>query len=259
MKYAENQYQIPRGRVFFDEYVGGVPSGEQPFGNCPGITLTIDTSKAEHFSSETGLRQKDKAITVEVNRTGKVSCDNVSMTNLARFFSGTEETVTQAAGSVTDAVMTVKPGRFYQLGADSANPAGVRNITALSVKAGTGSTTYVAGTDYEVDLALGRLQILESGTITAGDIKVSYTRPAATWSRVKTGSASELKGALRVVADNASGDNRDFYLPSVTLTPSGDMPIIADGTDFTQFEFGLEVLKPANGEAIYVDGRPVTP
>ena len=61
----------------------------------------------------------------------------------------------------------------------------------------------------------------------------------------------------RVLADNASGGNRDYYMPLVNLTPSGDLPVIQDGTDFVSMTFDADIQKPSNGEAIYVDGRPV--
>ncbi|WP_341674948.1 hypothetical protein [Niveibacterium sp. SC-1] len=260
LKYDQNDYAIPRGRVYFDPEVGGVNIGEKPLGNCPGVTVQIETTKSDHFSSETGLRQKDASVVVEVNRTGKVTCDNITLENLAYFFSGAVESVTQSSGTVTAESHTVQSGRHYQIGKSSANPAGVRNISSLVVKSGDNVTTFVAGTDYEADLELGRLQILEGGGIDDGDaIVLSYTKAAASWDRVVTGAQSELTGALRIIADNATGADRDFYMPRVTLTPSGELPVIAEGTDFVQMEFGLEVLKPSNGEAIYVDGRPATP
>ena len=68
---------------------------------------------------------------------------------------------------------------------------------------------------------------------------------------------AELTGALRVVSNNATGGNRDWYLPKVSLSPNGDLQLIAEGTDPVVMEFEMEVLKSANAEAIYCDGRPV--
>ncbi len=256
-----NQYQIPRGRVLFDPVNPntGLLTGEAEFGNCPGFTVSIESEKADHYSSETGLRQKDASVTVEVNRSATVTCDNVSVENLARFLSGTVETVTQASGTVADEELTVIKGRHYQIGRNDTNPAGARNITAVVVTSDDASpVTHVAGTDYALDLELGRLQILAGGAIADNAIiHVAYTRPAETWKRIKTGASTELAGAIRVISDNASGENRDFYMPKVNLTPNGELPVIADGTDFVTMEFTCEILKPANGEAIYVDGRPV--
>jgi hypothetical protein len=259
IQHVKNEYLIPRGRVYFDPFNASEElTGEIPLGNCPGISLTINTEKSDHFSAETGLRQKDGSWVIQVDRTGSVTCDNFSPSNAALWLSGTLEKKAQAADPVTDEKRKVIPGRQYQLGATSANPLGVRNVTGVTVKNEAGTTPYVAGEDYNVDLETGRVQIIEGGAIAADAVvQFGYTPVAASFESVKSGGKSELQGALRVVSDNATGGNRDWYLPKVTLTPSGDLALIAEGTDVVTMEFGLEALKPANGEAIYCDGRPV--
>lgn len=258
IQHIKNDYLIPRGRVYFDPYNASEElTGEIPLGNCPGFTIAISTEKAEHFSSETGLKEKDGSWNLQVNREGSVTCDNFSPANAALWLSGTHEKKVQSADAVVGEVRRVIPGRQYQLGATAANPLGVRNVTGVTVKSVNGSTVYDAGTHYNVDLATGRVQIIEGGGISEGDVAFGYTPVAATFDAVKSGGKAELQGALRVVSDNATGGNRDWYLPKVTLTPNGDLPLIAEGTDVVQMEFGLEVLKSANAEAIYCDGRPV--
>lgn len=256
--HEEQKYTIPRGRAYFDpEDANGALTGEIAFGNCPELTVTISTEKAEHFSSMTGLREKDASVVVQVDRTGTLACDNMTGANFALWMSGTRTVVSQVATPVTGELRSVLPGRFYQVGATAANPLGVRNVTAITVKNEDGTTTYDAGDDYNIDLETGRVQIVEGGAITASIVQFGYTPVASTFERVKTGSATEIRGALRIVSDNATGGDRDFYMPRITLTPDGDLPIIAEGTDYVSISFGLEVLKPANAEAIYADGRPV--
>lgn len=256
--HTSNEYQIPRGRLYWDPRDAlDALTGEEEFGNAPSFNVAIETEKLEHFSSQTGLREKDDSRVVQVNRTATITCDNVSFTNLARYLSGQIETVSQASGTVTDAVLAVIPGRFYQLGQTVANPAGDRNVSGVVVTNSAGTTTYVEGTDYAVDLVKGRLQILATGTIVAGDIKVDYTRPAKTWKRIKTGAASELRGAIRVISDNAGATNRDYYMPLCILKPSGELPVIAEEAEYVTMEFELEVLTPANGSAIYLDDAPL--
>lgn len=257
--FAKNQYTIPRGRTFFnpidsatDEYLG-----EIYMGNCPGFSISIETEKAEHYSSETGLREKDASVVLEVKRSGSLTCDNMSGANTALFLSGSTGKVTQASATVTDEEITVIPGRYYQLGLSALTPVGARKVSAVTVKSADGATTYAAGTDYVLDADRGTLQILSGGTIVAGKIKAGYTKAAVEWEGIRSGSSGELRGALRVASDNATGANRDFYMPLVSLIPSGDLPVIADGTDFAQMQFDADVLKPANGEAIYVDGMPL--
>lgn len=260
--YDTSEYQIPRGRVFFDPFdPDGHKTGERYLGNCPGLTVGIKTEKAEHYSSTSGLRQKDKTVVLQVDRTGTLKVDNMSLDNLALFISGDVAAVTQAPDTEAVEELEVLPGRYYQLGVSAEAPVGARSIDNLAVTATDSSArVYVEDEDYEVDEDLGRIHIRADGAIAADGqaetIECSYTVAAASWSQAATGKTSELSGALRFIADNATGDNRDAYLPSVTLAPTGEMNLVSDGTDFNAMEFELDILAPANGAAIYFSGRP---
>jgi hypothetical protein len=260
IQHVQNQYLIARGRVYFDPYNDNEElTGEIPLGNCPGITINITSEKWEHFSSEEALREKDGGGVIQVDRAGSLTCDNFSPSNAALWLSGTHESKSQSATPVTGEMRTVKVGRQYQLGATSANPLGVRNVTGVAVwSTGGGAAALAAGTDYNVDAETGRIQILAGGAIADDDVvDFRYTPVAATFESVKSGAKAELTGALRVVSNNATGGNRDWYLPKVSLAPEGDLALIAEGTEVVAMTFGLEVLKSANAEAIYCDGRPV--
>ena len=160
-----NEYAIPRGRTYLDKLVSGVGEGEVVVGNVPGFAISIESTKADHYSSESGLRQKDKTITIEVNRTAQITIDNFTPENLAYFPSGEVETITQAAGAATTETITVKQGRTYQLGKTASLPAGSRDISAVTVEPAGGGTAFVEGTDYNLDLALARLQIIVGGAL----------------------------------------------------------------------------------------------
>lgn len=255
--HIQNDYVIPRGRVYFDPYDANEElTGEFPLGNCPDVNIAIKTENSDHYSSEQGMQQKDGSWPVRVDRTGELVCDNFAPNIAALWMTGTHTVKSQAATPVTGEVRAVLPGRIYQLGASSANPLGVRNVTAVTVKSSDGTTTYDAGDDYNLDLETGRVQILPTGDIVAGNVQFGYTPVAASFDSVKSGANTKLLGALRVVSDNATGGNRDYYLPKVSLTAGGNLPLIAKGTEPVSMTFGLEVLKPANGEALYCDGRP---
>lgn len=258
--HVKNDYLIARGRVYFDPFDASENrTGEIALGNCPGVTINIETEEAEHYSSEAGMREKDGSWVIEVKRTGSLTCDNFSPANSALWLSGTHEVKSQAATPVTGENRVVKKGRIYQLGATTANPLGVRNVTGVAVWSTGGSpAALTAGTDYNVDTETGRVQILAGGAIDDDDtVEFRYTPVAGTYEAVKSGASAKLYGALRIVSDNATGGNRDWYFPKVTLLPSGELPLVAEGTDVVTMEFGLEVLKSANAEAIYVNGRPV--
>lgn len=256
--YANSEYQIPRGVVFFDQFDdNGATQGEDDMGNCPSFTIAIATEKADHYSSRSGIREKDQSVVVQIDRTAVLICDDMKKENAARWYSADVEEVEQDADPVVDEVIAVTPGKFYQLGKTSSNPAGNRNVSTVVVTDSAGTTTYAEGDDYEIDLVAGRLQILETGDIPAGNIKVDYAKAAKTWNRVKTGSVSELEGALRVVSAHATGTNRDHYMPHVKLKPRGELPVITEDTQYVRMEFDLEILTPTNGSAIYLDDQPV--
>lgn len=247
---------LGRGSLYLNARIAGVYTGEQAFGNAPEFSYDYKATKAEHYESQTAISQKDRSKIVREERGAKITVDHVSVQNIAYYLGGSIETVEQTASTVTDEEITVVPGRHYQIGQTPANPAGVRNISALTVKAVAGTITYVLGVDYEADLTLGRLRILSGGAIVAGKIQLGYEKPAAKWKRIKTGEANQIEGALRFISDNADGENRDYYFPSVKLTPSGSLPLIKDGTEFIKITFDVEILKPEGLESIYVDGRP---
>jgi hypothetical protein len=256
--YDESEYSIPRGIVFFDQFdTNGNTQGEDDLGNVPGFTINIASENADHYSARSGIREKDQSTLVQIDRTAKMIVDNMSVENVGRWLSADLVEQSQTADPVVDELISVIPGKFYQLGRTSSNPAGNRNVTSVVVTDNAGTTTYVLGTDYNVDLVSGRLQILESGAIVAGNIKVDYSKPVKTWNQVKTGTSVELAGALRVISDNASGSNRDFYMPSVKMKPSGDFPVITSDTQYVTMEFDVEILTPENGSAIYLDDQPV--
>ena len=263
LSYETNHYVIPRGRVFFDRFDdAGHPTGERYLGNCPGFTVEIKSEKAEHYSSESGLRQKDMSIVTQVDRTGTLTVDNLSLDNLALFIAGDLATLAQAAESEVSEELDVIQGRYYQLGVTAQSPVGARDIAGLVVTGTDSSATpYVEDEDYAVDAALGRVQILVGGAIAATGtpetVAFAYAQSATAWDLAATGTVSELRGAIRFVADNASGANRDVYMPSVSLAPTGEMKLVADDTDVNAMEFTIDILTPANGAALYFSGRPV--
>jgi hypothetical protein len=256
IQFVEDEYVIPRGRAYLDVFdSNGAVQGEDDMGNCPGITLSIETEKALHYKATTGIREKDRATIIQINRVGQLICDNVSTANLEKWLAADLVAKSQTSDAVSNTKMTLQQGKHYQLGRTSDNPAGHRNISSLTIVEDIESeaATYSEGTDYNVDLVSGRIQWLRA----TGNVKVSYNKAAKSWTQLKTGAVAELEGALRIISDNATGENRDYYMPHVVLTPEGDLPIITSDTEYITMTFALEVLTPANGSAIYVDDQPV--
>lgn len=259
-------YTLGRGKLFFDRYPDGVNivaatqgEGERYFGNTPSFATSSSSENLDHFDSDAGVRTKDDSVQLSFDRTGSITCDNISSENIALQFLGNASVVTQAAVTGATTSRAVKKGRFYQLGATTALPAGVRNVSNVTAK--KGATTVAMSGNFEVDEALGRVFVeANAAGVTDDDvIEFTFDIAASTRDQVISGNKS-IYGALRFVADNPKGANRDFFFPYVKLTPDGDYNF--KGDDWQVMTFALEILKKAsNIESAYVDGRavPVTP
>jgi hypothetical protein len=254
---AQN-YTLGRGKVYFSRYITGTqdPIGYLYIGNTPEFSLTIESETLDHFSSDAGIREKDDSVALETTRTGSFTTDNISAENVALFFFGSASTLTQSAITSTPyTVADVVPGMFYQLGLSSSNVVGHRKLNPSGLTVAMGGTTYVLNTDYRIDTDTGLIEIVSGGAIVSGsDLTVTYAVLSSTRSRVISGS-TPVEGALRYIANNPKGDNRDYIMPWVKITPNGDYAL--KGDEWQTIPFSVEALKPTFAEAIYVDGRPL--
>lgn len=259
MPEAQN-YTLGRGEVHFARFAAGTqtPGGERYLGNTPELSFAVESESLDHYNSDHGVKEKDASITLQVDRNGNISCDNISFDNLALMWFGTAAEVTTSASTAdTEQFANVELGLSYQIGISAAAPAGLRSLANLSVSADPSGTPVplVADTDYTVDLARGRITLLEGASNVAdGDtIEVTYDVKASTRTQVVSGN-TPIEGALRFIADNPEGENIDYYLPWVKLTPDGDYQL--KGDEWQQMGFSIEILKKSGLEAVYADGQP---
>ena len=266
----ENNYTLGRGELYFarKDPVTGAMGGERYLGNTPSANLTAEEEKLEHFSSDRGIRVKDKVVTLQVNYTGTLEVDNIDYENVALFFLGETENLTIAQTTVASEQVGVtgvgvEKGMFYQLGMTAGNPAGAKGIifpgaagTAFALR--KGGTALTSGVDFVVNAELGRIEILEdSENVEDGDIlTATYTIAGSTRRRVISGSTA-VSGSLRYVAYNPEGEQIDYFMPSVTLSPNGDFALKSD--EWQVIPFNIDVTKrDADTAAIYGEGRAVT-
>lgn len=251
------QYAILSGEFYFDPLVNGVYEGERYLGNTPSGEMTVSPQKLDHYDGDTNEVSKDFSVATKVDRALAMTLDEVSEENLALFFGAAITAVAQVATPETGyAISDVKLGRYYQLGQSTSRPTGVRNVSAVVIK--KGATTLVLNTDYLLDAARARIYILPtSATVVDGDdLTADFTPAANTRNQLATGAGATVEGRLRFLANNISGTNRDYYFPSVSVTPSGGFQLKGGGENPTvaSMPVTVEILKPANGEAIYIDG-----
>lgn len=254
---AGNQ-TLGRGEIHFSEFKPGTftPAGFRYIGNTPDFSISGTTNKLDHFSSDRGVRVKDKTVTLDTSNTANINTDDIQPENVALFFYGEASTVTQtSADTLTETFTDVTPGLSCQLGITDQNPTGVRSVTVTSVT--SGADTLTATTDYTVDTVRGIVNVVDGGSVEVGDdIVVHYSRAAVNRTQIVSGD-EQVEGALRFIAYNADGDDFDYYFPWVAVSPNGDMAM--KGDNWQTIGLAVDIQKAPNRERIYIDGQPFVP
>lgn len=252
-------YTLGAGKLYFNRLdAAGNPTGEYYIGNTTSLTGTVDETREEHFSSDEKSRDKDATVVTQSDETVGFTTDDIQPENLAMLWKGSVEQLAVVAAADVEETFTVNRGRWYQLGESAITPTGARAITLTSVTDDTPAPLPGGngGANYEVDLELGRLFIKEDAPdVTDGD-EIIVTYDVGAHSRTVIIAQGEvIRGALRYIADNTAGENRDDYWPLVELSPDGDYEFKADS--WSEMSFTGEVLKKDGYSKHYIDGRPV--
>lgn len=254
-------FVVPAGYVYFDrEDAAGALTGERYIGQTPGFTVTVASPDAiDLYSSDGPIAELLSRTITKVTRSAKMTCQNVSADNVAAFLIGSVGTGSTSAGTVLNEPITVKKGLWYQLGVSDTDPAGVRDVTSVVITNTAGTTTYVAGTDYLIDLELARFLVVSAGAITDGQIvHVDYTKQARSWERIVSAATGAVFGAVRVVSDNTTGLGRDWYFPRVQLAPDGELALKSRDA-YQEIGWSMELQQRQVGSVkraqVYVDGR----
>lgn len=261
-KPATKNIVLGAGAVFFDEFdASGNLTGERYLAETPGFSLTVTSENLEDFSSDGPIAEKHLDVAIRVARDAALTLKDMSAANFAMFIIGDLSTKSTASGSETGTAINggngVKQGHWYQLGVSTTLPTGVRDITNVVIKDGV-PTTYDLTDDYEVDLDLGRIYIVPGGGIADDTVLLAdFDRTAASWEQVTSNDLGAKTGALRFVANNTSGANKDLYLPSIVLRPDGEFAFKSRDT-VQQMGFAIGINNPGDGRAaVYLNGRAV--
>lgn len=252
---------LGRGRVYVDLYdVNGNLTGEVYIGNTPSFALSTEEETLEHVSSDEGLREVDAEVTLSETDTLTFTTDDIQPFNLALFFKGDESSFATAAIPSVVENITVMRGRWYQLGASQANPSGHRLVTMTTLTDDEGAPVAVPGGDdgdnYLVDETLGRLYIKpDAPDVADGDILIATYAVAASARPIIITSSDEKIAAVRFIAANAHGDNKDHYWPKVRIAPDGDYEL--KGDDWQEISLTGKVLTRTGWARHLIDGRAV--
>jgi hypothetical protein len=250
---AQN-FEFGRGKVFIAlEEDGFTNPAYRYLGQTPGFEITMTPERIDLKSSDGPSRETIASVVIENEATGTMACNNVSQENLALFFIGSNETINQASGALSVQIANIKQGFSYFLGEGLTDLNSKRFVTSVAISGA------VAGTDYDIDEALGLISFKRGSTaIAEGSTKtVTGSITAKDWTRTKSSDKGEVRCRLKFVADNANGENRLLILPLVSLAPSGAYQPQSEDA-FVSLDFDFTILK-SGLERIVIDGAPVNP
>lgn len=246
---------VPAGKVYFNpRKEDGTYEGYRYLAETPAFTITAQGETLPVDGSDGPTAERLFDVPIRVSRSGRTTLRDMNAENYALFMMGEVSEVTQEDTPVTDEAHDVMPGRFYQLGASSDNPGGVRNVSSVTVADETDATTYVEDEDYVVHAEIGMIEILEDGEIGEETLHVDYTPAAETRDRVTTHQAGAQRGEVRFVANNTEGKNRDIYIPEARLSPDGELPMKSRENP-QEMPLTIAVQTRDGYAQLYVDGR----
>lgn len=262
-------YTVGRGRLFFDLFLPGTnkPTGERYFGNTPSFGPSNETEMLDHYSSEAGIRQKDESVMLQIDQNGSFTCDNINLDNIALFFLG--EKITQTILASDDNISLfpdMVKGRYFQLGMTDETPDGINHVDNVVVGyAAQGATVPASGdltaipavtvvtaaNNYEVDLRRGRVYVEpDAEDIPDGSQLVIGFSIKGQSRNLVIGKNQTIYGALRFLADNPVGENRNYFYPKVALSPDGDYDL--KGDEWQVMGFTFQALKLGNRDMVYI-------
>lgn len=116
-----------------------------------------------------------------------VAMPEVNRESLAIALLGTTSAINQGSGNVTDEAIVAKKGAWVPLSKSNIATAG------FTVENTAGTTTYVLGTDYEVNYRLGWIRIIGSTITDGASLNVSFTYNAVTGSKISGATNSQIR------------------------------------------------------------------
>jgi hypothetical protein len=236
-------------RGYLSGQVFAAPYGTTDFeylGDVESFSLAGTLTKAEGMNNSKPTRPVDEIIVVGERCTASMVLKEITPQNAAIALRASISTV--ATGSVTQNLTAPAVGGYISL----SNPL----ISAVtSITSDPTGTTFVANTDYVLDLPSPMIRV-PTGSALAGDpIIVNYTKAAAT--QVKAFKTSVNYYALRYVGKNSSNNQpivADIF--RVFFDPAQTNEMISQGNTLKSYSLNGDVLFDETSDGHYTESVP---
>jgi len=185
---------LGRGKLYFTPYAKGTTTGGTRgyFGNTPQFTIAQSNTKLDHYSSEGGLKIKDRSIVLQTDLTLTFDCDNIDNGNLALWFGGnaTDALPSDAPADIGSALVIGRQDTIFgALTFEADNPVGDNknywfpyvNLTPsgnLALKGDTWQTMSYTAEALKRDAATQRVYVYEMSdhtSVAADDATAEFT------------------------------------------------------------------------------------
>jgi hypothetical protein len=174
-----------------------------------------------------------------------VTFGEVNQNNIALAFMGRQSALNVAGGAITAEEIVAKLEKFVPLSKGNLS----ESVTVTNTDA---STTFVKGTDYEVNYAFGWIKALAAGAIDADQaLKVTATSNAVTGTTIRGSVDAQLRTQIKFDGKNfVDGSPVDVEVYEAVLAPSDEFDFLAE--DWGQLTLTGKMTTPLGRSEPYV-------
>jgi hypothetical protein len=226
---------IASGDLYMDFYDdSGNHTGFQLVGNCKKFAPKVETETKENKSNgRDTFGQTTESFARITSSTISLVFNRYDPTILAAAFMGTAIDQVSAAGSYTATITGIKD-RWVEIGETG--------LETVEVKDETDTTTYVAGTDYEVNKRIGMVKVL-TATLEGQVLHVTGNRLAKTGYKVTGATRPVVNVALRLDGKNLA-TGADILATVFQAQLRSDTEFDFMGEDFPELSFSGTMITP---------------
>lgn len=238
---------LASGTLYLNRIINGVKQGRVKVPGVATFGISPKSDKKEATSKDKGkYGQVVASVLLPQPTEFKVSITDVDGPALAMALMGDLSTLAVGGGTVTDEVVTAKLDVYVDL----AN----KNITAASVVVQdvTDVTTYVEGTDYEVNYAMGWIKPISGGGISADDVlHIDYAHGAISGQTINGSTLAEVRGEFILDGQNlADGKDITVTVDEGVVATDGEVDFMSD--DFVELSMAGTMVTQTGKAQPYV-------
>lgn len=227
---------IAAGDLYMDFLDGnGASTGFQLVGNCKKFAPKVETETKENkMNGRDTFGQTSESFTRITGASLSMTFNRYDPNLLAAAFMGSPVDQTATSGAMTAASITGIKDRWVEIGQTG--------LDTVAVKDATDTTTYVAGTDYEINKRLGLLKVLTLAL--DGDVlHLTGTKLAKTGSKITAGTRAVVNVSMRLDGKNlATGDDVAVTVWQAQLRSETDFDFMGD--EFPELSFSATLVTP---------------